>query len=138
MIYYYNHNWTESHNDGDNLLEIPLEISVSLFLKEFKEIVTEGRGLDIVDRRKNLESLLELGFTKKNCKQEILGLSIENYVDGPKPDVDRSGLVWEFGKKIDGDGIYIKLKISEVDSEKIAKCISFHKANSPLSFPLKK
>ena len=79
---------------------------------------------------------MRLGFTKKNCRDEILSLSVENYYDGPKPDVNRQGVVWEFGKKIDGDEIYIKLKIAEVGTEKLAKCISFHKANSPLSFPL--
>jgi len=62
---------------------------------------------------------------------------VENYYDGPKQDRDRPGKVWEFGKKIDGNEIYIKLKIAEVNNEKLAKCISFHKANSPLSFPLK-
>lgn len=122
--------------NGDCFLDIPLEIRVALFLKEFKEIVTTGRGLDIIDRRENIQSLLELGFTKKHCREEILSLSVENYYNGPKPDKDRPGMIWEFGKKIDGDEIYIKLKIAEVGAEKLAKCISFHKANLPLSFPL--
>jgi len=43
-------------------LDIPIEIQVALFLKEFKEIATKGRGLDIVDRRNNINSLLELGL----------------------------------------------------------------------------
>jgi len=119
-------------------LEIPLEFRVALFLKEFKEIVTTGRGLDIVDRRENIKSLLELGLTKKHCVEEILSLSVENYYGGPKQDTDRPGTIWKFGKKIDGDKIYIKLKIAAVGTEKIAKCISFHKAKSPLSFPLEK
>lgn len=119
-------------------MEIPLEIRVSVFLKEFKQIVTEKRGLDIVDCRENLNSLSELGLTKELCEQEILNLSTENYVDGPKRDVDRQGMIWEFGIKTGSDEIYIKLKIAEVGTEKLAKCISFHKANLPLSFPLKK
>jgi len=118
-------------------LDIPIEIRVALFLKEFKEIVTKGRGLDIVDRQDNINSLLKLGLTKKHCKEEIISLSVEDYYKGPKPDKDRGGTVWEFGKKINEDEIYIKLKIYEVNSEKFAKCISFHKANLPLSFPLK-
>lgn len=117
-------------------MEIPLEIRVALFLKEFKQIITAGRGLDIIDRRENLDSLLELGFTKRHCKEEILSLSVENYYAGPKPDNDRPGMVWEFGKRIDGSEVYIKLKIAEVGTVKLAKCISFHKANSPLHFPL--
>ncbi len=118
-------------------MDIPLKIRVALFLKEFKEIVATGRGLDLIDRRKNLDSLLELGFTKRNCKEEILDLSVANYCDGPKPDKDRPGEIWEFGKKMDGDQIYIKLKIAQVGSEKLAKCISFHKAQFPLNFPLR-
>ncbi len=117
-------------------MDIPLKVVVALFLKEFKEIVTTGRGLDIIDRRENIKSLLELGFTKKHCREEILSLSVENYCDGPKPDIDRPGMVWKFGKIIDGDEIYIKLKIAGADAQKLAKCISFHKANSPLSFPI--
>ena len=56
-------------------MDIPLKIRVALFLKEFKEIVTTGRGLDIIDRRENIKSLLELGFTKKHCREELLSLS---------------------------------------------------------------
>lgn len=118
-------------------LDIPVKIQVALFLKEFKGIVTTGRGLYIIDRQKNTESLLELGLTKRNCREEILNLSVENYCNGPKPDFDRPGMIWEFGKKINGDEIYIKLKIAEVGSEKLAKCISFHKAEFPLNLPLK-
>jgi len=117
-------------------LEIPLKIQVALFLKEFKQIVTQGRGLDIINRRENLESLSGLGLTKKNCKNEILNLSVSNYCSGPEPDKDLPGKVWVFGKIIDGKEIYIKLKIAHVNSMRIAKCISFHIANYPLEFPL--
>ena len=119
-------------------MEIPIEIQVSVFLKEFKKIVTQERGLDIVDRQANLDSLLQLGFTKQNCKQEILNLSVSDYCAGPKPDKDRPGVIWEFGKKIRGHDVYIKLKIAEAGSLKIAKCISFHIAEFPIINPLKK
>ncbi len=117
-------------------MEIPIEIQVAIFLKEFKEIATQGRGLDIVDRKENLHSLSKLGLTKKNCKNEILSLSVSNYSSGPKPDKDKPGYVWEFGKKIKGKEIYIKLKIADVDTAKIAKCISFHEAEHPIDYPL--
>ncbi len=117
-------------------MEIPLELHVAVFLKEFKQIVTQGRGLDIVDRKKNLHSLSMLGLTKKNCKNEILSLSVSNYSSGPKPDRDKPGKVWEFGKKIKEKEIYIKLKIADIGLIKIAKCISFHEAKHPLDYPL--
>jgi len=80
-------------------LEIPIETQASIFSKDFKKIVTQERGLDIVDRKENLNSLLQLGLTKKNCKHEILNLSVSDYCAGPKPDKDRPGAIWEFGKK---------------------------------------
>ncbi len=119
-------------------MEIPIEIQASIFLKDFKKIVTQERGLDIVDRKENLNSLLQLGLTKKNCKHEILNLSVSDYCAGPKLDKDRPGVIWEFGKKISGYDVYIKLKIAESGSVRIAKCISFHIAEYPIINPLKK
>ena len=105
------------------------------FLIEFKKIVATGRGLDIVPRRENLDALSDLGLTKKNLKEEILALSVQDYCEGPEPDRDRPGEIWIFGKHIAGKEIYIKLKIAQVSKEKIAKCLSFHAANFPLCFP---
>jgi len=118
-------------------LEIPIEIQVSIFLKEFKNIVTQERGLDIVDRKENLDSLIKLGLTKKNCEYEILSLSVSDYCAGPKPDKNRPGVIWEFGKKISGHDVYMKLKIAEVGSIRIAKCISFHAAQYAIINPFK-
>ena len=119
-------------------MEMPIEIQASIFLKDFKKIVTQERGLDIVGRKENKKSLLQLGFTRKNCKNEILNLSVSDYCAGPKPDKDRPGVIWEFGKNISGYDIYIKLKIAETGSVRIAKCISFHIAEFPIINPLKK
>lgn len=118
-------------------MEIPLKVQVTVFLKEFKKIVTNERGLDVIDRRENLNALIMLGLTKANCKHEILNLNVSDYCSGPKPDQDRPGEIWEFGKIIDGKEIYIKLKIAKIGSDRIAKCISFHQARYPLTFPLK-
>jgi len=109
--------------------------SIRGFLKEFKKIAVTGRGLDIIPRRHTMEALAELGMTKKNLKEEILNLSVEDYCEGPEPDKDRGGDVWVFGKQIGGREIYIKLKIAQVGAEKIAKCLSFHPASYPLCFP---
>lgn len=105
------------------------------FLVEFKRIMAKGRGLDIVNRRENIDTLAKMGLTKKNLIEEIMTLSVENYCQGPEPDRDRPGDVWVFGKQIDAEEIYIKLKIAHVGKEKIAKCLSFHAANFPLCYP---
>jgi hypothetical protein len=110
---------------------------IANFLNEFKKIAASGRGIDFIPRSKNLESLLMLGLTRKNAKEEILNLAVTNYCGGPEPDKDKPGEIWEFGKSIEGIEVYIKLKIAQVGKEKIAKCISFHPAEFPLCFPLR-
>ncbi len=108
---------------------------VRRFLREFKQIATTGRGVDIVARRKNMQSLAQLGLTKRNCIAIILGFSVEDYCDGPKPDKDRPGAIWEFGQVIEEKEVYIKLKIAQVGEVKLAKCLSFHIAEHQLCFP---
>ncbi len=105
------------------------------FLMEFKKIMVKGRGLDIVNRRENIDALAKLGLTKKDLKEEIMTLSVENYCEDPEPDKDRPGYIWVFGKQIGRQEIYIKLKITQVGKEKIAKCLSFHAAKFSLCYP---
>jgi len=110
---------------------------IAEFLKEFKKIATSGRGLDIIPRRENIAALAELGLTKKNQKDEIMGLTVSDYCQGPERDKDRPGEIWVFGKQISGKEVYIKLKIAQAGKEKIAKCISFHPSIFPLCFPFR-
>lgn len=104
------------------------------FLMELKKIVV-NRGLDVIPRRENIDTLAELGLTRINRVDEILTLSAEDYCSGPEPDNDRPGDLWIFGKQIGDQTVYIKLKIAQVGEEKIAKCLSFHTAKFPLCFP---
>lgn len=112
------------------------QLRIALFLKEFKQLVQEG-GLYVVNRSDHQKSLGELGLTKEAGKIEILGLSVTDYCKGPQPDKDKPGDIWVFGKKIEGREVYIKLKIAQVGTYKIAKCISFHAAEQPLCYPFK-
>lgn len=111
---------------------------VASFLQELKRIITTGRGLDFIPRPENNQTIRDLGFTRKNVEAEILALSADDYCEGPLPDRDRPGSVWIFGRRINGKEIYIKLKIAQTSNVKIAKCISFHQANYPLTYPLRK
>jgi hypothetical protein len=106
------------------------------FLKAFKSIAM-GRGVDFIPRREFMTTLAALGLTRANCQEELLGLSVEDYCQGPDEDRDRPGTVWVFGRNIEGKDIYIKLKLAQVGEEIIAKCLSFHPAEFPLCFPLK-
>lgn len=83
------------------------------------------------------QALVDLGLNKQTQKDEILSLTVEDYCSGPNPDKDLPGQIWVFGKVIGAQEIYIKLKIAEIGSEKIAKCISFHPADHKLCFPYK-
>ena len=113
------------------------EPQVNNFLKEFKAIITTGRGLDIIPRPETNATIIALGLTIKNVELEILSLSVVDYSSGPEPDRDRPGEVWIFGKEINGREIYIKLKIANGNGSKIAKCISFHETDFPLPYPFK-
>lgn len=109
--------------------------AAGFFLNNFKELAATGRGIDIIPRRKNLDSLSQLGITLKICKEEILSLAVKNYLGGPKPDRGRPGEIWEFGKRVFGKEVHITLKIAQAGNAIITKCLSFHEAEFPLCFP---
>jgi len=112
--------------------------AVVQFLRELKLIITTGRGLDLIPRAENNATIIQLGLTQRDVIDVILALSVVDYCAGPKPDLDRPGEVWEFGKDIDGCEVYIKLKIGEVGKTRIAKCISFHQADYSLRHPYRR
>lgn len=97
------------------------------FLKEIKAIISI-RGLNVAPRRKNLDASIELGLTQKNRLDEVISLTPDNYHSGPEPDRDKPGDLWVFHKTINQREVYIKLKIADAKSIRIAKCISFHAA----------
>jgi len=105
------------------------------FLLEFKRVATGGSGIDIVPRAETRPTLARLGLTKANLEEILLELSVTDYCQGPKPDRDRPGNLWIFGREIEGHEVYIKLKVAQVGDKRIAKCISFHIAKFPLKYP---
>ena len=109
---------------------------ISNFLREFKKWAAQS-GIYVIPRVKNQQALADLGLTRKNRSDIILSLSVADYCRGPEPDRDKPGHIWEFGRIVGGKPVYIKLKIAETDGGKIARCISFHAAEFPLSFPCK-
>jgi len=107
---------------------------VKLFLFQFKEFAQ--KNFKFVPRDKSLDSIARLGITPKQAKQEILELTYEDYCRGPVPDTGpKGGELWEFGKKIEGKEIFIRLKV--VLEHKMAKCQSFHVAERSLQYPYK-
>ena len=85
-----------------------------------------------------MQTLADLEMKTAEVKDIVLSLTPLDYVRGPIKDRKMVGDLWEFGKEVKGQEVYIKLKIAKVGKKKIAKCISFHAPNYPLCYPFKK
>ena len=109
---------------------------VTLFLFQFKEFAQNL--FSFYPREESLDTIVHLGITIPQAKQEILGLTYEDYYRGPILDTDskKGGEYWEFGKLICGQEIFIKLKtISEYS---VAICFSFHTPERQIEYPFKR
>lgn len=109
------------------------QVDVNKFLCTFKKLAGQC-GIKIALRQKNKKTLEELGFHLLDVQNEILTLESTDYLDGPKPDRDFPGDIWEFGKTIEHEDVYIKLKVSKSGQP---VCISFHIAEQPIIYPFK-
>lgn len=90
-------------------------------------------------RDKNLQALADLNLTADQRKEIILHLKVENYVSGPLEDKGKGGgSIWIFGKFIEDIEVYIKLSLFGAGGKLYAKCISFHPADQPLTYPFSK
>ncbi len=108
---------------------------VTLFLFQFKEFAQNI--LSFYPREESIDTIARLGITIPQAKQEILGLTYEDYYRGPIPDKDRKGeRFWEFGKTICGQEIFIKLKT--VSKHSVAVCFSFHIPEEKIEYPFKR
>ena len=114
---------------------------VQEFLSDFKMAAQEE--LNVIPREINRDFLTRHGFTPRERKEAILGLRVENYIKGPEEDDRARGPkdIWFFGLEYQGIPTYIKLQLVDEKNmatgktRKHAKCISFHEAKWPMSFP---
>ncbi len=83
-----------------------------------------------IDRKKNLDTLAQLGITWHDAISEICSLSILDYYLGPEVDRDvpNSDSLWVFKKNIYGHLVYIKFKVEYKQNGEV-KIISFHLDN---------
>jgi hypothetical protein len=95
------------------------------------------KGWVLVSRAENNACILQLGLKMRDIEDTFLGLSVEDYCDGPCDDLDAKGEVWIFGKVIDNQAIYIKIKLASLSTLKMVRVISFHFAQRALSYPLR-
>ncbi len=109
---------------------------ITLFLFKFKGLAQNN--FIFAEREKSLDTMARLGITVQQAKEEILGLTDEDYYRGPIPDTDpkKGGEYWEFGKLICGQEIFIKLKT--ISEHGAAICFSFHIPERQIEYPFKK
>ncbi len=107
---------------------------IKLFLEQIKREMTKSDRFVFVERKANMDSLANLGFSIKAARNEIMSLTYQDYDRGPLPDHDqtRPGSIWEFIKNVDGIEVYIKLKL---DPYRGCVCLSFHKSEGPVMLP---
>lgn len=106
---------------------------VRLALFQIKTLINKKQCSFEQQRKKNIDTLAELGILPEDVFDLLLELTPENYYKGPSKDynTDEKDCIWEFGIKINERDIYIKLKLMT----DFVKDISFHFAERPLIFP---
>jgi len=109
---------------------------VEAFLSDFK-IKSEVFGLVFWDtRQKNTQALFDLELTWAKRLDIVKSITGKDYSEGPLND-NLYGIasLWVFGKKYKEQEIYIKISMGTKDDRAI--CISFHRAEHPMKYPLK-
>lgn len=122
------------------------------FLLELKKVMSNrdfdvNKDLDVILKKKNENSLdpyttqntlLKLDFDKNDIADTLKKLSVEEYIETGKDRKDiNSPEFYIFGKEVQGNLIYIKIKIRDKINHKVF-CVSFHFARYPISnFPYK-
>ena len=108
---------------------------VNLILLKIKLLIGEGKCSFEEQREKNMKTLAALGLLPEDVFEILTGLTPQNYYRGPSTDynTNETDSIWEFGITLEGQEIYIKLKLT-VD---FVKDISFHFAEKTMEFPFK-
>ena len=121
-------------------IQLQREIVRNVLIK-IKNLIAKGNYIFLGNRKKNFETLLELGLKYSHVKQDILSLTPKEYSEGPLLDKDqinyKDEFFWIFGKNIQNKLIYIKLKIRKTNKYEEAVCMSFHIAEYQMKFPLR-
>lgn len=110
---------------------------IEAFLKEVKSKINIFGIIYIDDRHKNAQALLDLDISPNSRTEYIKHLNIEDFSEGPIEEKMRGfSQMWIFGKTIKEKEVYIKISIGQLNY--CAVCISFHIAEHPMKYPLKK
>ena len=88
-------------------------------------------------RDKNIETLSELDITPIQRIEYLKKLTSANYYTGPNKDTydGTKPDYYEFGLEIKGIEVYIKISLG-LENKRV-DCMSFHKAERTITYPLK-
>lgn len=107
--------------------------AVAQFLSEFHRQKAE-EGLVFYERAKNTQALLDLEISARERDEVIERLEVSDFYKGPRPDKVLIGAeFWEFGKKVKGVDVYIKISLGFPGRS--AACLSFHPAERKIKHP---
>ena len=113
-----------------------LRDEVEAFLASFHEKVKVFGILFRDDRQKNRMALIDLEISRFERLEIVKSIEIQDYSDGPIPDELNLGTeMWVFGKDVNGVEVYIKITMGGFNGRAI--CISFHRAEHPMTYPFK-
>lgn len=111
-------------------------LEVQAFLNDFHLKLKIWDILYRDDRKKNIQTLLDLEITKAQRRETIESLIFVDYSEGPLADILNDNVpLWVFGKMLKKKLIYIKITLGSLNNPVI--CISFHEAEHAMSFPFK-
>lgn len=109
---------------------------VEQFLRDFKVKMSVFRILFRDDRTKNTQALLSMEMSSDKRKKIIESLEATDYCEGPLDDkLYGVASMWVFGKYVKELEVYIKISVGRPNNSVI--CISFHKAEHKMTYPLK-
>ena len=113
-----------------------LRDEVEAFLASFHEKVNVFGILFRDDRVKNREALFDLDITRFERMEIVKSIETEDYSEGPITDeLNQGSELWVFGKDVKNIEVYIKITMGGFNGRTI--CISFHRAEHPMNYPLK-
>lgn len=110
---------------------------VERFLSNLFGKMTISEIIFLDNRQKNKQALATLDITPNARISTIKSLQVEDYSEGPILDVlNLMGEMWVFGKDVKGVEVYIKISLMEANKNAI--CVSFHPSEYPMDYPFKK
>ncbi|MEX3624902.1 hypothetical protein [Viridibacillus arvi] len=131
---------------GEQLKKLKIS-HVEQFLSRLRACIEEG-DCTFVDRtdNRNMATMVALGFKTKDVINTLSALKYQDYCSGPEKNTSskatkifQDGDIWVFGKVVTGlctMEVYIKVSFAEIDEADLTCCISFHKPDYKLTYPL--